>query len=475
MAARRIGSASLQRLLGNWQQPASRIPAYRQLADSLRLLILDGRLPLDTRLPGERDVAEILHISRTTVTGALAELRSEGYLASRQGSGSLTTLPIARTEPNSARLPLPAVDLSCAALPAGPEIYQAYTRALSQLPEYLELSGYDAAGLPRLRTAIAQRYNARGLPTTADQIMVVNGAVSGFTLLLRLLTGPGDRVIIEHPTYPHAIGAIKGAACRPIPVALPDQGWDTDGLAITIAQAAPRLAYLIADYHNPTGRCMDSATRRTVAEIAARTRTPMVVDETMSELWYDVPPPPPLAAFDDSGHVIMLGSAGKSFWGGLRLGWIRASARTIAALIQMRDTVDLGSPLLEQLACAELLQDAEQILPARRAGLRQQRDETGAAIACQFPEWQLNTPSGGLCWWAELPQPVATMLAANAETLGIRIGAGPRFGIEGAFERFLRVPFTLPVNEIEDALIRIRPVWDRIAAHRVSYPRGGLI
>lgn len=78
--------------------------------------------------------------------------------------------------------------------------------------------------------------------TPADQIMVVNGAVSGFTLLLRLFTGPGDRVIIEHPTYPHAIGAIKGAACRPISVALPDQGGDTDGLAITIAQAAPRLA-----------------------------------------------------------------------------------------------------------------------------------------------------------------------------------------------------------------------------------------
>lgn len=475
MATRRIGSTSLQRLLGNWQQAATRIPVYRQLADSLRLIILDGRLPLDTRLPGEREVAETLQVSRTTVTAALAELRSEGYLASRQGSGSVTTLPVARTEHESPRLPQPEVDLSCAALPAGPEIHQAYTRALSQLPEYLEHSGYDAAGLPALRAALAERYRVRGLPTSPDQIMIVNGAVSGFSLLLRLLTGPGDRVIIEHPTYPHAIGAIKGAACRPVPLALPERGWDTDGLAITIAQTAPRLAYLITDFHNPTGRCMDSATRQIVADIAARTRTTLVVDETMSDLWYETPPPPPVAAFDDSGHVIMLGSAGKSFWGGLRLGWIRASARTIAALIQMRDTMDLGSPLLEQLACRELLREEAQILPARRAHLRQQRDAAGEIIQRIFPEWRLSTPRGGLSWWAELPQPVSTMLAANAETLGIRLGAGPRFGIEGAFERFLRIPFTLPPAQIEDALLRIRPLWDRIDSQRISYTRGALI
>lgn len=475
MAIRRIGSTSLQRLLGNWQQPATRIPAYRQLADSLRLLILDGRLPLDTRLPGERDVAETLRVSRTTVTGALAELRSEGYLASRQGSGSVTTLPVARTVHETPPSLMPSVDLSSATLPAGPEIHQAYTRALSLLPEYLEHSGYDTRGLPLLRATLAKRYNARGLPTSPEQVMIVNGAVSGFSLLLRLLTGPGDRVIIEHPTYPHAIGAIKGAACRPVPVALPDQGWDSDGLAITIAQTAPRLAYLITDFHNPTGRCMDLPTRQIIADIAARTRTPLVIDETMSDLWYEAPPPPPLAAFDNSENVIMLGSAGKSFWGGLRLGWIRASAHTIAALVQIRDTMDLGSPLLEQLACHELLQEETHILSARRTQLRLQRDVTGKIINRLFPEWRLTPPAGGLSWWAELPHPAATMLAANAETLGIRLGAGPRFGIEGAFERFLRIPFTLSPTEFEDALTRIRPLWERIIAQRVSYSRSALI
>jgi DNA-binding transcriptional MocR family regulator len=83
--------------------------------------------------------------------------------------------------------------------------------------------------------------------------MVVNGAVSGFALVLRMMTGPGDRVVVDHPTYPLAIAAIQGAQCRPVGVSLPETGWDTDGFAATLAQTAPRLAYLMPDFHNPPG------------------------------------------------------------------------------------------------------------------------------------------------------------------------------------------------------------------------------
>ncbi len=121
--------------------------------------------------------------------------------------------------------------------------------------------------------------------------MVVNGALSAFALILRLFTGPGDRVVIDAPTYPMAISAIQGASCRPVGVALPQQGWDCDGLAATIAQTAPRLAWLMPDFHNPTGRCMDAPTRQRVADIAAVTRTTLVIDETMADLWYNAPPP----------------------------------------------------------------------------------------------------------------------------------------------------------------------------------------
>lgn len=460
---RRSATQSLVRLLGQWQDGASPTSLWRQLTDALRLLILDGRLPLGTRLPGEREFASALGISRTTVASALAQLREEGYVQSRQGSGSTVMLAGTSNASTPNITTASVLDLSTAALAAGPEIHQAYSHALAMLPEHLASTGYDQHGLPALREAIAQRYCARGLPTQANEIMLVNGAVSGLALILRYLTGPGDRVVVETPTYPLAISAIVGASCRPVALPLPARGWDTDGLAATIAQTAPRLAYLMPDFQNPTGQCMDSATRQIVADIAARTCTTLVVDETMVDLWYNAPPPAPLAAFNQDAPIITVGSTGKSFWGGLRLGWIRASSRTIAALIQTRDTLDLGSPLLEQLATGWLLQHEQQLLPERRRRLTARRDMCAALMREYFPQWQFVLPDGGLSFWVELPEMMATRFAARAESSGIHIGVGTRFSLAGGGERNLRIPFTLDDETLHRAFTTLQPVWASIA------------
>ncbi|MDD9652760.1 PLP-dependent aminotransferase family protein [Klebsiella pasteurii] len=469
MSSRRFGSQSLVRLLGNWQESTSRTPIWRQLAEALRLLILDGRLALETRLPGERELAAALNISRTTVASALGQLREEGYLYSRQGSGSRIALPERPVE-TSAQKPDPlSVNLAVAALSAGPEIHQAYSQALKIMPEHLSNTGYDQQGLALLREAIARRYSERGLPTRSDEVMIVNGALSGFALVLRLFTGPGDRVVVDAPTYPMALSAIQGASCRPVSVALPQQGWDCDGLAATIAQTAPRLAWLMPDFHNPTGRCMDSATRQRVADIAAQTHTTLVVDETMVDLWYDAPPPPPLAAFNPDAPVITIGSAGKSFWGGLRIGWIRASSRTIASLVQARDSLDLGSPLLEQLACCWLLENENRLLPSRRAMLATRRDMCGALMAEYFPHWRFTPPEGGLSFWVELPGMLATLFSVRAESRGIHIGTGTRFGLAGAFDRYLRLPFTLSDEELRSAFNTLQPLWHSLTEQKESF------
>ncbi|EPH3433663.1 PLP-dependent aminotransferase family protein [Klebsiella michiganensis] len=469
MLSRRFGAQSLVRLLGHWQESTSRTPIWRQLAEALRLLILDGRLALETRLPGERELAAALNISRTTVASALGQLREEGYLYSRQGSGSRIALPERPVEAAAKQTDPLSVNLAVAALSAGPEIHQAYSQALKIMPEHLSNTGYDQQGLPLLREAIAHRYSERGLPTHSDEVMIVNGALSGFALVLRLFTGPGDRVVVDAPTYPMALSAIQGASCRPVSVALPQHGWDCDGLAATIAQTAPRLAWLMPDFHNPTGRCMDSATRQRVADIAAQTRTTLVADETMVDLWYDAPPPPPLAAFNPDAPVITIGSAGKSFWGGLRIGWIRASSRTIASLVQARDSLDLGSPLLEQLACCWLLENEHRLLPSRRAMLATRRNMCGALMAEYFPHWRFTPPEGGLSFWVELPGMLATLFSVRAESRGIHIGTGTRFGLAGAFDRYLRLPFTLSDDELRSAFTTLQPLWHSLTEQKESF------
>lgn len=465
MISRRLGTASLVRQLGAWGASGTSGPAYRRLAERLRLLILDGRLPLNVRIPGEREVATTLGVSRTTVGAAFALLRDEGYLISRQGAGSWTSVPetpSVRAMPMAASIDTGVIDLAVAALPATPGVHHAYAEALAALPRYLPGHGYEPVGLDVLCAAIAERYTRRGCPTTPDQIMVTHGAQHGLALLLRAFAGPGDRILIDHPTYPHAIDAIQCAAARPIPIGLPSKGWDLDAVAAAVRQTSPRLAYLIADFHNPTGRCMDEAARRELAGLAARTRTMLVVDETMADLWLDARPPAPVAAHDRDGWVVSLGSTGKSFWGGLRVGWIRADTRSIAVLARTRASLDLGTPVVEQLAAARLIADDSADLDLRRAQLRVQRAALVRLVDEHLPDWRLSIPPGGLSIWAELPEPVSTALAATAEAEGVRISAGPRFGVDGAFERFVRLPFSLPEEMLEIAIVRLATAYRRL-------------
>ena len=198
MSARRFGTQSLVRLLGNWQETSSRTPLWRQLAEALRLLILDGRLTLQTRLPGERELAAAPERQpdhhrqrpRPVAGGGLSTAARERVTHCFAGTPRRSSLPAGISS---------TLNLSTAALSAGPEVHQAFQHAMTLLPPYLAQTGYATSRLPVLREAIARRYSERGLPTRPDEVMVVNGALSAFALILRLFTGPGDRVVIDAP------------------------------------------------------------------------------------------------------------------------------------------------------------------------------------------------------------------------------------------------------------------------------------
>jgi len=462
MVAARISARTLDALLGRRQDGA---PAYAGLADRIRLLVLDGRLPAGTRLPAERDLAARLGLSRTTVTAAYRRLREAGFAHSVRGSGTTTALPGARPGPSAA--PSGVVDLTKAAPPATRMLPAALASASAALGPLLADTGYDVAGLPELRRAIAERYTERGLPTGPEQVLVTTGAQSAIWMLARTLLARGDRALVESPSYPNALDARRLAGARLVtaPVSAED-GWDIEALEAAIARTRPTLAYLMPDFHNPTGRTMSRTERERMRRAAAAAGTVVIADEIPAELDIDRgrPLPPPAAEAGAHGaEVVLVGSASKLFWGGLRVGWIRAESGLLARIAAARAATDMATPVLEQLITARLIPESEAIIAERRDQLAAGRAAVLETVGRLLPGWTLPARlDGGLAAWIGLGAPVSSQLALAARARGVLITAGPRFGVDGAFERHLRLPITAEPEVLREAVGTLADLWPEV-------------
>ncbi len=514
MEATRISAGTLARRLGP-PPPDRGLPAYRVLADRIRAAVLDGRLTVATGLPSERELAAGLRLSRTTVGAAYGLLRDQGWLDSRRGSGSRLRLPSAPAGGRHGRAGRSAgqdsfgaagifgappgrdwrpdddgtvgiIDLTTASLPApADQITGALDAAAAQLPRYLAGDGYLPFGLPVLRDTIAARYTAAGLPTTAEQILVTSGAQHAFTLVLGELSAPGDRVLIECPTYPVALDALRAQRRVPAPVGMADatvtsdSAWDVELFAATMRQIAPRLGYLIPDFHNPTGALMDEATREAIVAAARDTRTLLVADESFRDVSFpDTPPiPASLAAFDSDTtgtRVVSLGSMSKSFWGGLRVGWVRAAPNLVQRLAAARALGDMAGPVLDQLLANELLAAPGAALAVQRSRLATGSAALRSALATALPDWHSTEPRGGTFLWVRLPGPFAMDLALLAPSAGVRVAPGPRFGPDGTMASYLRLPFTASPERLITAVNRLATVAPQAASGAQSSLPGWL-
>ncbi|MEA9983927.1 PLP-dependent aminotransferase family protein [Subtercola sp. RTI3] len=529
MTALHLSARALDQLLGDWKTGAS---TYSSLADRIRLLVLDGRIPAGSRLPAERELSARLTLSRSTIGAAYAELRASGFLRSVRGSGSIAQQPapgstgttrlrrpedpptqstlngsadsygsvpsvpsapsaafaaFAETEQfatawsatgwsisspdrtagnhtarNRTASEIPAtpslLNFTQAALPAIAGVAEAFAASLDDLTAQLATPGFEPFGLQQLRQAIADRYAERGLPTHPDEILVTSGALQGLNLIARTLLSRGDRVVVETPTYPHAADALVAAGARLVPVAVTaGEGWHEDAMLQAFARTAPALAFLMPDFQNPTGESMGNDMRHRLVEAAERSGTVIVADETTAEL--NIDREGEFANLASLGDVVLLGSASKTMWGGLRIGWVRASRPLIRRLLIARASVDVGTPILEQLVATRLVPQTTALVALRREQLRFGRDTLHALLAERLPEWSVPHLHGGLCSWVNLGRPVSSQLALSVRTRGVLMNAGPRFGLDGAFERFMRIPLSYSPAETERAVDALQHAW----------------
>jgi DNA-binding transcriptional MocR family regulator len=437
-------------------------PAYLGLAHGIRGMVMDGRLATGSRLPSERMLAEILGISRTTVTRAFGELVDSGWAVARQGSGTTVRLPVTDRTATHSLVPTSrhdTIDLSAAAGLAPDGTADLVRRALEWLPASLAGAGYEPYGALHLREQIAARYTARGVPTTADQIVVTGGAVLAISVALHALVRPGDRIVVDSPTYPGALGAIATIRARAVPVAL-DTAWDLSAWADAIRRSRPQVAYLIPDFHNPTGLLMPTAQRVQLAKLLSDAGVVPIVDETVAELDFgESEPALPFAALSDD--VVCVGSMSKILWGGFRIGWLRCPLRLVDAVRRQSGSLSLGPSALDQLVATTYLENPAPIHAAVIARMLRARTSWHAALSDRLPDWQVPMPAGGLALWITLPARLSTELALAARGHGLTMAPGPRFSPDRTHTNRIRLPLTLPPDVIDEATVRLTAAWSQ--------------
>jgi DNA-binding transcriptional MocR family regulator len=479
--------------LGRWTEGPG--PVYRRLAQAIRAAVERGEVRAGERLPSERLLAERLALSRTTVVSAYDELRRDRVVESRQGSGtrvagvasprpgglllredpsgsfrrhpvwrSLTEGPGGTIEFLGAHLPAPDVLAREAA-----RIDEKPLRELSRGPGYLPM------GLPALRQAIARHLSASGLPTSEEQVLVTHGAQQAIGLAATLLCERGDAVLIEDPTYLGSIDIFTGRGARLVTVPVGgDASW-VARLREAIARTSPRLVYLMPTFQNPTGAVMPESCRKTLARLSRELQVPIVEDNTLADLSLAGRPPAPIAAFDAAAPILTVGSLSKLFWGGLRIGWIRASEEILLRITRLKIMADLGGSLIGQLVAVRLLAEAERVRAIRRREMRERLDRLTKLLARHLPEWTWEPPAGGLSLWVKLPRGDASAFAQAALRHGVAVVPGALASPTGGWADRLRIPYVLEAGPMREGVERLARAWESYAGAEKRRTTGVLV
>ena len=319
--------------------------------------------------------------------------------------------------------------------------------------QYAASEGYGP-----LREMVAAR-----LPWKVDpaRVLITTGSQQGLDLVAKVLIDARSRILVEAPTYLGALQAFTPMEPEVVSVASDTQGVLVDEVAQQSssrpggsAAAAARFLYVLPNFQNPTGRTMTEERRAALSLRAAGLGLPLVEDNPYGDLWFDAPPPLPLAARNPEGCVY-LGSFSKVLAPGLRLGFLVAPKALHPKLLQAKQAADLHTPGFNQRMIAEVMKDGflDRHVPTIRALYKSQRNAMLAALQREMKglDVQWNTPDGGMFLWVRLPQGMnAIELLPAAVERGVAFVPGAPFYAGAADSRCLRLSFvTASAPEID--------------------------
>jgi DNA-binding transcriptional MocR family regulator len=427
------------------------ISLTHEVAAALRGRVVTGQLRAGQRLASERALAAQLEVSRVTVVRALERLRIEGLIVTRHGSGSYVaatdrSLDTIAAQPVRAAVSQAADGMDVRwATTAGPaELTQIAAEAVREaLPAALRGDGESGVTVDELTELLAGYLSRSGLPTWASQLTLTSGAMTGLGLVLDTAGPPGRLAVTDTPTYPAALRVLARRHYRVRGWPAGQAHWDPARLSSMLGRSAPGVLYLQPDGHNPTGAVMPLATRDAIIPAAAEAGCLAIADETMRPLHHAGQRLPSLAAYD--GRVIVIASLSKTVWGGLHVGWIRASTATTRRLRAAALASGTGPSALDQIVAARLLPLLD-VISARRARLLASNlDHLEQRLRSINPaEVRWHTPSGGITLWLDLLARSSNQVVQDCSRLGVLLEPASSYTVGGRDDRHLRIPFTLP-------------------------------
>lgn len=482
----------LLHVLGDWS--AGDGPLYRQLADAIRRAVEEGALSAGATLPAERRLAILLAVSRATVVAAYDQLRGDGMVESRRGSGSriATGIRASQVPGSDGRVPGGYSAVLFQRLIDGPGMVLSLSTAASEADHTVSTAlrevarhdleaamrdpGYQPLGIAPLRAGIAGYLGRVGLPSSPGQILVTIGAHQAISLIAGLYLRPGSRVAVEAPSWPACLDIFRASGAVLVPVPVDADGIRPAALARVLAEAPVDLIYLMPTYHNPTGAMLSATRRRRIVELAAEHKVVVVSDDALSGVSLGGDVPLPVAGFEAAAAgrpvtLLELGSLSKSVWGGLRIGWVRGPADVINRLARRKALADLGSPIIDQLVAARIVTELDTLI-ARRVPERQaQLARLEELLTKHLPSWRWARPAGGPSLWIELPGVDAAVFAQVALRHGVEAIPGRSMDPAGGHDSYLRMPYCFGDEFLDEVVVRLAAAWADLRQHGPWVPR----
>jgi DNA-binding transcriptional MocR family regulator len=443
--------------------PASDVPLYKQLAESIRALVEKGAISVGDKLPATRELAGLLGLNRATVSSAYAMLEQSGLLEGHVGRGSfvaghVAAVAEAKMDWESILPPIASpvayahrIAISFAnSRPSEDAFPLAQFRRLSkQVVDSPEAAGIlqlgSPHGYPALRRFLLDQAAGQGIARSGDDLIVTNGCQQALDLIARLFVHDKAVVALEDPVYHGLLRVFTRAGAKILPIAVDAAGINVDLLREAMEQHRPRVVVVTPSFQNPSGVTVTLERRKRIVELAQRFGAVLVENDIYSDLRYRGKPLPSLKELDESGQTILLRSYSKISFPGLRVGWVIAPQPVVARLADAKQLSDLHS---DQLSQAILLRFAESgeldrhLDRTKRAGVERLNSVLEACGRYLPAGAKYTEPAGGMNLWIELPAPLtAAKLLGAAQERGVDFLPGPYFTEGRAHERGLRISF----------------------------------